>query len=533
MARARGSAAGGLAIALTVTGIGFVVCLFLAILFYTRIAAAEAGRADAEQQLNQFATRAEIASPDIKDMLAADKSVGSVVNQLREENRYLKRLITGIPDSNRDRIGTQLKTENIAEDVNLIQEIKRLNAEHRIDRQTIENLQTAAKAAEDRVAQADRDKRQLAEAYESSRKQLTGDVTNLKSSQQKYETQVASASQSLKDDLVKLRTDSQQQVTALNGRVAQLEEEKRLLAQRLDRYEREAKQESALGRVDPSTLPDGQIVSILSEDNLVYIDRGREHRMLMGMTFAVFNRVPGIVQDEKGEYKGKAKIEVVQVNDRSSLARVVESSRGETLVAGDIIANAVYDPNMTFRFYVHGDYDIEGLGQATVGDRRWIETMIRQWGGELENRPANPGKWLATRVDDEMHNQFTQLATRLGDNQDAARATLAALMMYMNAPQKQQEAAYSDAGSRLDRLAAARGRALELSYDVDFLVLGMEPELPVAPDPDETDPVVLENYKVAREKYLTYQSLVNQARQLSVTILNQNRFLTMVGYYRR
>jgi hypothetical protein len=125
------------------------------------------------------------------------------------------------------------------------------------------------------------------------------------------------------------------------------------------------------------------------------------------------------------------------------------------------------------------------------------------------------------------------LATRLGDNQDAARATLAALMMYMNAPQKQQEAAYSDAGSRLDRLAAARGRALELSYDVDFLVLGMEPELPVAPDPDETDPVVLENYKVAREKYLTYQSLVNQARQLSVTILNQNRFLTMVGYYRR
>jgi len=37
----------------------------------------------------------------------------------------------------------------------------------------------------------------------------------------------------------------------------------------------------------------------------------------------------------------------------------------------------------------------------------------------------------------------------------------------------------------------------------------------------------------ATRNYETYNRLANQARELSVPVLNQNRFLALVGYYRR
>ena len=59
------------------------------------------------------------------------------------------------------------------------------------------------------------------------------------------------------------------------------------------------------------------------------------------------------------------------------------------------------------------------------------------------------------------------------------------------------------------------------------------PALPQEPDPDSLDPEDEKRY--VREKIIweTYQQLVSEARELSIPILNQNRFLTMVGYYQR
>src|SRR5690606_39257777 len=71
-----------------------------------------------------------------------------------------------------------------------------------------------------------------------------------------------------------------------------------------------------------------------------------------------------------------------------------------------------------------------------------------------------------------------------------------------------------------------------LSAEVDFLVLGAEPVLPYEAL-DKTDPVAIENYNRALAKFVTYQNLTAEAKRLSIPVLNQNRFLTMVGYYQR
>jgi hypothetical protein len=72
-----------------------------------------------------------------------------------------------------------------------------------------------------------------------------------------------------------------------------------------------------------------------------------------------------------------------------------------------------------------------------------------------------------------------------------------------------------------------------LGPDIDFLVLGREPGLPHEPPLGTTDPVEITKYVEATRTYETYQNLKNQSLQLSVPILNQNRFLTLIGYYQR
>ncbi len=73
--------------------------------------------------------------------------------------------------------------------------------------------------------------------------------------------------------------------------------------------------------------------------------------------------------------------------------------------------------------------------------------------------------------------------------------------------------------------------AKEMSYDVDFLVLGQLPVVPVKID--ETDPRQIEAKAAAERKLTQYRQLEGEARTFRMPILNQNRFLMLVGYYDR
>ncbi len=72
----------------------------------------------------------------------------------------------------------------------------------------------------------------------------------------------------------------------------------------------------------------------------------------------------------------------------------------------------------------------------------------------------------------------------------------------------------------------------EMPLDTDFLVLGREPELPAAGG-DTFDPQVLGDIERKRAAWEKYQRIGAQASELSVPVLNQNRFMTLMGYFRR
>jgi hypothetical protein len=72
----------------------------------------------------------------------------------------------------------------------------------------------------------------------------------------------------------------------------------------------------------------------------------------------------------------------------------------------------------------------------------------------------------------------------------------------------------------------------EMNFATDYLVLGVEPELPTRPD-DELDLIKMQEYRAQLENYNAYQERISQARELGIPVLNQNRFLDLVGYFER
>ena len=48
-----------------------------------------------------------------------------------------------------------------------------------------------------------------------------------------------------------------------------------------------------------------------------------------------------------------------------------------------MIANAVFDPKYRFKFLVHGRFDADGNGIATLDESDFVRSRIIEWGGEV------------------------------------------------------------------------------------------------------------------------------------------------------
>ncbi len=127
---------------------------------------------------------------------------------------------------------------------------------------------------------------------------------------------------------------------------------------------------------------DGRIVRVLSDQAVAYIDLGRRDRVTPGLTFAVYSPFRGISR----EGRGKATIEVTEVFVDTSQCRITSvEERGGVVVAGDLVANPVYERGRVFNFAVAGDFDLDfdRAGHIDDPDGVKVKKLIQQWGGRV------------------------------------------------------------------------------------------------------------------------------------------------------
>ena len=71
----------------------------------------------------------------------------------------------------------------------------------------------------------------------------------------------------------------------------------------------------------------------------------------------------------------------------------------------------------------------------------------------------------------------------------------------------------------------------EVNVDTDFVVLGATPELPNYSKEEAEDPINAKRLADAQAELEAYNSVLTKARDLSIPIMNQNRFLYYTGFY--
>lgn len=151
------------------------------------------------------------------------------------------------------------------------------------------------------------------------------------------------------------------------------EHRSQLLVLEKDVKERRERVEELLDRRDFKTeelISDGQILQSNVLDGFVVIDLGFDHDLRKGMRFDVYNRRGG-----KNRIKGE--IEVIEVEQRISTARVLEEvDENDPLIPGDHLHNAIYNPDEQKIYVIAGD-----LFRFTKPE---IAKMIEEAGGKVE-----------------------------------------------------------------------------------------------------------------------------------------------------
>lgn len=454
MARGRSGGGTGVAFALAALAGLALVFLVLSVVFYTQVADAQAEADTATNKLSQYVQRNEEGLPEVANLLQAR---GTVVGGLLDQNQKLIGMVS--PDANYDSIISLREGDNAEfSGPSLFVMIRDLRQRVQNGENTIASLNSDLQAAQGRVTQLAQQKSELERSYDDAVAELNRRVGE----QSETYTDFRDNSES---GFGQIETRLNQTRAQLETRLNEVERERNLLASRVKNLEQEL-QRSLRSDGDlvgvPTTPADG-LVAEIANDGSVFIDIGRDQYVTLGMTFEVFaadDLIKLEVDDQGGfaDLRGKATLEVFNLTDTAAQTRVVRQTRGRKIASGDKVANIAYDPNITFKFMVFGDFDLDNSGDPSPTDKDRVEGLVRQFGGELIE---------------------------------------------------------------------------ELNFDVDYLVLG---KLPAPPQPlaaNEIDPVKIQAFVNAQREFETYRSLEQQAREFKIPILNQNRFLSVVGYYTR
>ncbi|HYE02390.1 MAG TPA: hypothetical protein VD963_04040, partial [Phycisphaerales bacterium] len=213
---------------------------------------------------------------------------------------------------------------------------------------------------------------------------VTAELDRYKDEVERYREEITQLKGVMNQQVEQARDEARETTARLNVDITELQKQVALGNETAKRL-----QESLRGQTfkagDEYALVDAQVIGLDTAENVAFINIGRNQKVVLGMTFEVYSEPTAIRPNaETGDYPpGKAALEVIRVDDDTAVARIVRAKRGNPVVRGDVIANAVYDPRKTYRMLVFGNFDANRDGKATPGEQADIEAMIRVWGGQV------------------------------------------------------------------------------------------------------------------------------------------------------
>lgn len=380
---ARTSTGLGVGIAVTLLGIATLALFVTTIIMWSQANAQKKRVEELEQRTTEFIR---------EDERAQDRVV-----RLKDQAKQARKSLVGyLIDAQGDTMQkvTGAKTDNLADVETKFGEAAKsqsLLAMHRAATSEIESLKRQleqARADAEKARQDQVDEAQRVARIDENQKQT---VARLNAEVDTYKAEV----DALRESINEYRKKSDERVQRISDESAARENQ---LQAEIDKLQRESVLDKGLiqrlqGELagkrfagdSEYALVDAQVIGLNSIDNTATINIGRKDKLRVGMTFEAYNDAASIRPDERtGEYPpGKASVEVVNIDDTTSTVRILREKRGNPLVRGDVLANAVYDPKKVYKFVIYGVFDFNRDGRASLEEADDWRARIDGWGGKV------------------------------------------------------------------------------------------------------------------------------------------------------
>ncbi|OPX23735.1 MAG: hypothetical protein B1H04_03410 [Planctomycetales bacterium 4484_123] len=267
----------------------------------------------------------------------------------------------------------------------LIVAVKGLNDRIEANLKHIKSLEASIESQKRTLVQKDRILAELKKNHEAQMRKLQQE---LEAARVKFAKDLADKDEQLK-----------RAVKEKDAIIVQRDQEKARLGQERDNLRVELSKRDAIiakqreeiwrlkgkGRGKPGEValrkPDGKVLRALAEQQIVFINLGKEDNIKPGLPFSVYSKETGIPKDGKP----KAAIVVVNVGPTTSECRIVTPPKEEPIVKGDLVANVVFDTSRTHHFVVAGEFDLYGEGRTDPLGSRRVRKLIESFGGKVSD----------------------------------------------------------------------------------------------------------------------------------------------------
>ncbi|MFG0314935.1 MAG: hypothetical protein ACF8LL_12240, partial [Phycisphaerales bacterium] len=336
------------------------------------------------QSISQFVRPGEQQRDDVSRIVAQASQDGkSALGYLMDTQSEIMLKVTGTPGDQLPQLEAKLGGIEGADGASMLSLLQQQSSQ-------IDSLSEQLQLAEDTVTRAQNDLRNerrrtsaLDQSYQETLDNLQGTIDRYRQEvddlRGRYDRAVAENSQRVDQ----IRDELEAEIARLEQETERLSSEKLVLESRVRELEPTSSATRLMPR-DEFALVDGEVIGIDPVSGRVTINRGRQDKIVLGATFVVYADATAIRPDAQGNYPpGKASIEVIRIGETTSEGRVTRAIAGNPIVRGDVIANALYDPNKVYKFTVYGNFDTNGDGRHTPQEREDLVAFIKDWNGEV------------------------------------------------------------------------------------------------------------------------------------------------------
>jgi len=378
----RSSGGSGLVVTVAILGVACLALFILTIVFLSKYQAASRTLAQMNDDTNEIVRANERQSDEVTSLRSvASKKQQSVVKYLNSSLRTAMKGATGTETDTVETLGSAMEKEGVT--VSLLSSLRDAKSTIAALNSKVDQADKARNTAiQDRENEVERSKK-LTESHNKTVQAMNSDIDKYKAEVEAYRLSVDDAKKFMDKEIEKKQEALASMQGSLNEQVRTLQNENLSLKDQLAKL-RSSQSVNLLHPKAEQSLVDGEIISINQASNTITVSRGRDAKVILGMTFAVYPDATAIRPDPRtGDYpRPKATLEVTNVGDTTSTCRITGEVKGNPIVRGDVIANAVYDPAKVYTFLVFGNFDADGDGIATPREQDDIKAMIVAWGGK-------------------------------------------------------------------------------------------------------------------------------------------------------